>query len=354
MAEKTYEMLWDCQFCGTKKLLGKTHRFCPNCGAPQNPASRYYPSDEEKVAVEDHVFVGKDVTCPACGTLNSGGSTYCQNCGSPLEGGAVAQTLAAEARAADATFDSSGSRDVTKERFDAEMVRVGAKPKRDQSAGMNTTMIVGIIAAFVLIAGAIWFFTRTEETRVVVTGHTWARSVSVEEYRTFEQNGWRDAPPFGDNVRIAGVCVERQRTTRQVQVGETCQIVRQDNGDGTFSEREVCQPRYASEPVYDDWCLWTGQRYVPVDDYRENSSGLSPFWPQIELACENQRRLGCQRADRSETYWVEFRQDDGQVTYRCAMPESRWRSVTVGSVWTMDVNAVNPEAGDCSSLEQVR
>jgi len=53
-------MLWDCEFCGTKKLLGKTHRFCPNCGAQQDPKARYFPSDEEKVAVKDHVYVGVD------------------------------------------------------------------------------------------------------------------------------------------------------------------------------------------------------------------------------------------------------------------------------------------------------
>ena len=30
--EPVYEMLWDCGYCGHKKLLGLTHRFCANCG----------------------------------------------------------------------------------------------------------------------------------------------------------------------------------------------------------------------------------------------------------------------------------------------------------------------------------
>jgi hypothetical protein len=54
--EAVYEMIWDCKFCGQKKLLGLTHRFCAGCGAPQDPASRYFPPDSEKVAVHDHEF----------------------------------------------------------------------------------------------------------------------------------------------------------------------------------------------------------------------------------------------------------------------------------------------------------
>ncbi len=111
-----YEMLWDCQFCGAKGNLGLSHRFCPNCGAPQNPDSRYYPSDEEKVAVHDHVFVGVDVTCPACNELNSAAAEFCGQCGSPLTEGARAKTLSSETASAGQAFQSSGSRDVVKER----------------------------------------------------------------------------------------------------------------------------------------------------------------------------------------------------------------------------------------------
>ena len=60
--ESTFEMLWDCKFCGQKKLLGLTHRFCAGCGAPQDPAARYFPADHEKVAVKDSPFVGSIAT----------------------------------------------------------------------------------------------------------------------------------------------------------------------------------------------------------------------------------------------------------------------------------------------------
>ena len=91
---KTYEMLWSCEYCGAKKLLGKTHRHCPECGAAQDPARRYFPSEEEKVAVEDHVFVGADVHCPACKAPMSKAAKHCAECGAPLEGGGEVARIA--------------------------------------------------------------------------------------------------------------------------------------------------------------------------------------------------------------------------------------------------------------------
>src|SRR5690606_40463181 len=55
MSEKTYEMFWDCEYCGAAKLLGLTQRYCPNCGAPQNPEKRYFPPEHEKRSEERRV-----------------------------------------------------------------------------------------------------------------------------------------------------------------------------------------------------------------------------------------------------------------------------------------------------------
>ena len=56
-----FEMLWDCPNCGTDKLLGLTHRHCPNCGAAQDPSKRYFPADDQKVAVENHPYQGAEL-----------------------------------------------------------------------------------------------------------------------------------------------------------------------------------------------------------------------------------------------------------------------------------------------------
>src|SRR3954468_1308596 len=96
-----YEMLWECAYCGTRGLLGKTHRFCPRCGAPQDPGRRYFPSDEEKVAVHDHVYVGADRMCRACGSAMSAKAVHCTQCGAPMEGGKEALRVDEPAPVAD-------------------------------------------------------------------------------------------------------------------------------------------------------------------------------------------------------------------------------------------------------------
>src|SRR5688572_8757657 len=87
VSEAVYEMVWDCKYCGQKKLLGLTHRFCAGCGGPQDPASRYFPPDNEKVAVNDHQFVGADVACPACKQPMGRAAKCCTHCGSPIDKG---------------------------------------------------------------------------------------------------------------------------------------------------------------------------------------------------------------------------------------------------------------------------
>ncbi len=62
--DPAYEMLWNCPHCRAQKLLGYTHRHCPQCGAPQPKDARYFPSDEDKVLARNHVYVGADRICP--------------------------------------------------------------------------------------------------------------------------------------------------------------------------------------------------------------------------------------------------------------------------------------------------
>ncbi|MCA9885778.1 MAG: zinc ribbon domain-containing protein [Anaerolineae bacterium] len=357
MSERTYEMLWDCQYCGTNKLLGKTHRFCPNCGAAQDPRSRYYPSEEDKVAVEDHHFVGVDVTCSVCNTLNSADSHFCQNCGAALDESGVAVTkLASQTANVMGEFEEMGSRDVVKEEFDAEMQRVGAAPRTTglPQQAMDWRVIAFIVAAIVICGGIAFYMLRTEAQTVVVTGHSWERIVTVEEYVSFTTRSWRDSPPAGYNIDLrAGSCTREQRGTRQVQDGETCNIVRSDNGDGTFSEREVCVPRYRSEPVYDDMCTWEGERYEVVNSYTTSGNDIQPFFQPLTLQCEGIQRVGCEQQQFNGTYVIHLQSEDGSHRYTCLLSQAMWTAIAEGDRFTMHVRAVDNSSGDCGSLEAV-
>ena len=351
MDGKVYEMQWDCQFCSTKKLLGKTHRFCPNCGAPQNPESRYFPSDEEKVAVEDHVFVGVDLTCKSCGELNSAASQFCEQCGAALTEGVAAPTLGEQLRAEGEQFESSGSRDVVKERFDAEMERVGVTGK--SKGGPNWKIILLVAALLVAICGVVIFLTSTTPTTVVAVGHEWERSILVENYETFRVNSWRDSRPAGDNVSIVlGSCRQEQRSTNRVPDGQECTTRRVDQGDGTFREVEDCQTRYREEPVYDDMCTWSGQSWQAARSIDTRGSGLSPepAWGALNLNCEGQRRLGCEReSSRSENYLLVLRGDEDRL-YRCDLPQAEWATAAIESAWTLEIYRVDANNANCGTL----
>lgn len=354
MSDKTYEMLWDCQFCGTEQNLGKTHRFCPTCGAPQNPDSRYYPSDENKIAVEDHKFVGVDVTCPACNQLNSGGSEFCQQCGSPLTEGAKAKTLDEQTKRAGGLFESSGSRDVVKEQYDAEMERIGVKPKekaKNKGSNIKVFAIIGAIIAALIGIGVV--LNMTESATVVAKDHSWERTISVDEYREFTTMSWRDSRPSGDNMSIDfGSCSRKQRSTNRIPDGETCKTVRKDNGDGTYRESQQCTTKYREEPVYDDWCRWRGNHWE--DSYSRVTSGVGfdpePYYENVSLNCEGQNRLGCERANYSGRYDVNFTGNENR-TYTCNFPQDEWENIAIESVWTIEVRKVDANAGLCNTLE---
>ena len=350
---QVYEMQWDCQFCGTKKLLGKTHRFCPNCGATQDPKSRYYPSDEEKVAVQDHVFVGADKVCPSCSTLNSAQSEFCQNCGAPLAEAAGISTLGAETQAQGAAFVSSGSRDVTKEHFESEMTRVGVMKPKNDAQPRNWKVIGAVVAVLaVVVIGILAALFMKKEATVVAASHSWEREIRVDLYDNFTQQNWWDSAPMGDNV-FRGVCVSKQRSTRQVEDGEECSNVRVDQGDGTYRQERQCNTKYRSEPVYDDWCTFTGQRW----DYKRSvtTSGTSvdqtPNWGEVTPNCNGQRSIGCeQESGRNETYNVQFA-GDKDIKYTCDFPQAQWETIKIESVWTVQVRVVDVKAADCATIK---
>ncbi|HTR53721.1 MAG TPA: hypothetical protein VMJ10_23670 [Kofleriaceae bacterium] len=304
-SEGFFEMLWDCDHCGTKGLLGKSQRHCPECGAPQNPDKRYYPTPDQQRAVPGHQYVGADRTCPACGAPMSANGKNCTQCGSPLDG-------AKEVRGVD------------------ERPAAAAAPKR------RRRIWPWIVLAIAAIGFAVWFlFIRTREAKVTVAAHRWERAIAVEQFGPVQHAAWRDQVPMGAELPA---CVRKQRTTRQVPDGEDCHTERHDKKDGTFEQVKKCTPKTRSEPVDDDWCTFMLHEWAKVDENVAKGTGLEPAWPDTPIAPP--RRPGAKR----ETLTLDFGSAGA-----CEVDDATWHKYADGQSVKVEVRARSSEVV-CSSL----
>lgn len=338
----TYQMLWDCPFCGTAKLLGVTHRHCPSCGAPQDPARRYFPSEADKVKVEDHRFSGADKVCGSCSTPNGAAATHCGNCGNALDGAKEAKKLDERAAQAGASGTIAAAE---KARKLAERQAQTSPPEPPKKSGRGCLILVGLI-----VFGLMGFFCLNafwkKDASFEVTGHSWVRSIDIETFGPDQSESWCDAMPSGAYDVSKS---EKERSKNKVQDGEECHTKQQDQGDGTFKEVEECKPKYREEPVMGDWCRYTVDRWKKAREEKATGASVSdkPAWPTPSL------REGSERAgNKTETYTVKLKGPDGDAE-SCEVPESRWQSMAVGSRWQAPVSVLSGSL-DCSGLKPAK
>lgn len=305
-----YEMLWDCGHCETKKLLGKTHRHCPHCGAPQDERARYFPSDADKVRVEDHQFTGADKKCASCGAAQSAKADHCGQCGAPLgEAGRV------------------------------KLVEP-ARPARKTS-----NLLWYVLFGLVVVAVLVWFMCiRKRDIALEVTGHRWAAVQELEEFREVTEETWRDEVPPGARALS---CHKKQRSTRSVPDGEDCKTEKVDKGDGTFEEVRTCTPRTRQEGVDDDFCRFMIDRWTKVEELAAKGQGLEVAWPAVPPS-PIQDGYGARRAGkRRATYTLEL--SDGKQARTCDLAEATWKKYQPGQKVKAQVRARSGELV-CSSL----
>ncbi|HEY4179835.1 MAG TPA: zinc ribbon domain-containing protein [Kofleriaceae bacterium] len=310
-----YEMLWDCDHCDQKGLLGKSQRHCPQCGAPQNPDKRYFPPEGSEVKAEGHKFEGADRTCPACSEPMNARALMCTHCGSPMDGAAQIKQLL-----------------TPKPVF-------GVPPQKSNLK--RTLIIIGASVAFIFI---IWFiFFRTKIATVKVTGHRWNDIIRVEEWGPVRHEAWRDSVPIR---AMSSSCIQKQRSTRKVDTGQqSCSTSKKDNGDGTFEKTQNCHTVYRDEPVYDDWCTYSLDEWHQIDKLAASGAGLSPTWPATDLPTTALETYGSRRqGERIQTLTLDFGKDN------CDVKDPIWRKYADGQSYKLNVR-VRTGAVVCGDLK---
>lgn len=356
----TYQMLWDCEVCSTKKLLGVTHRYCPNCGSAQVPDSRYFPEPGEEVALENHVYVGKDVICPACEGLNSGSATFCGNCGADLADGTQAQTREDQVEGLGEGFGEN-KRDLVKEQFQEDMVNAGVLPKPDagflSSMSRRTKYIIGgVVALIVFACGGFAFATFYQQSETVtVAAHHWERKIEIEQFAALDKHSDCDDMPND----AYGIDRSTETRTRRVPDGQTCHEEctnrRVDRGDGSFDTirecRNVCETKYRDERYTVQVCDYTVNRWTVVDTVSLDGNGLAAEWPSYNLAAASSSDgLGEQQTGKTtEVYVLEIKRANGDIVECEFDDEATWRKYADGDSFDLDFNLRGQP--DCDDLK---
>lgn len=310
--EKTYEMQWDCEFCGVKHLLGLSQRFCPTCGGPQNPAKRYFPEESAKVAVEDHPFVGADVTCPACRHAMSRNCQNCSNCGSPMGGSTEVGNLGEQKQSAGGEWQGGGG--------------AAPAPARKSKLPLILGLIVLAIIVFLVVR-----VTLTKGAVLTVARQSWSREIAVERFDEVEKTAGCSEVPSGARI------LSRSTPT------PTCTTKRVDKGDGTFKETKQC-----TEPK--EQCRFRADQWKQVSVAKETGQlGVTPAWPKLDLRLGTCR--GCEReAAKTERYTVGFDAADGKA-YDCEFgDENAWKRFAKGATFAGKIRVVGGGL-DCDSLK---
>lgn len=352
--EKTYEMLWDCRYCGTRKLLGKTHRHCPQCGGEQDASARYFPSDAEKVAVEDHAYVGADLVCGSCGYYNSRAARCCGNCGGPLDPNRVAAVRRDQEYTEGQVYAGETAQNARQEfrTGQAGPVPVGGLPTPPTGNKPKSKAVwwaLGCGGAAILVAvvvGLVAWLLRSEDTSVTVTAMGWQRTIEVERKSPVERKGWCDEMPRG--ARELGRA-QAQRGTEKVQNGEECRIRKVDRGNGTFAEKRTCTPRYENKPRYADQCRFVTNEWKTVRTERaQGGVGTAPTWPSVSVGRTGDC-VGCERIGaRKEQFTVSIKDPAGS-TRDCALPQGRFATLRVGQTLKAKRTVIG-QLLDCDSL----
>lgn len=356
-AEGVYEMLWDCKFCNTTKLLGKSQKFCPVCGATQDPSWRYFPADEDKVAVKDHKFVGVDVVCGSCGNLNSGDSAYCTSCGAPLEGGTAARKLGKREKDADDRFEQEDL-EARRAAEQAAYARgesldkaqpMTAQTAKSDSGGIARWMIfAGIAVVLVLCGGIAFFLFSSQEVSASVVDHSWERTINLERLEEESRNDVCDRVPASSRDDIYRRQMEVIGSER-VQVGEDCRNVQVDQGDGTFRQERRCDPVYENRDVRGEVCYYNVLVWDSIQS-AVSSGGLNDpvEWPRLNIRECSSEREGCEReAGRDTDYYLHFETANGDDV-RCNVDEAVWRNASNGDAFNVEVARVG---GACQGAE---
>ncbi len=146
---KIIEGLWDCPFCGNKRIRAG-QKTCPDCGHPQDENTKFYMPDEIKYVSEEEaekISRNPDWQCSFCGSLNSDDLNVCKNCGATKE--------------------------------DSERNYFEMRQQEEEKMGIFAAIIFGMMSCLA-----------PKIKNVTIDDLNWERTIDIEEVVTHNESDW--------------------------------------------------------------------------------------------------------------------------------------------------------------------
>lgn len=214
-----------------------------------------------------------------------------------------------------------------------------------------TKLVMLIVSGVVLFAvvggGVVFLLVWSKDAAFTIAEHKWVREVTVEQLVALDESEWCDRMP-PDATKVAR---QREiRSTRRTRDGETCENVRVKRGDGTTETRRECDTRWREEPVYDDRCSftvnrWRAARVASATGPRKEE----PRWPAVTLEKVGQG-LGSEREGPRRERFVVLIRDAKKATIECDLERAHWAVLPVEGKLRGEVAALTGKV-DCASLK---
>ena len=347
---KLIEGFWDCPFCGHKKIGGLT-TVCPNCNTARGQNVTFYMADSKNYiddSVAKTINRNPDWLCSFCDTLNNDDLDTCRVCGaskveSKLNYFENKEKQQKHSKKVDSAYKTSNSeinleKNINKTNTVSKEDEIEFPVKNNKNSYSNThpsknvfskfnnraIKITAIVLAVVLsISALVWLLVpKTQEG--VVEGFSWERSISVEEYKTFEESDW--VLPSGarllytkDEIRTYERVIDHYETKTRTYTEEvfdhmdTVVVGHRDNGNGTFEEitqnvpvyrtetrtETYEEPVYREDPVYDTKYYYEIDRWTHKEYVKTSGTDKKPYWGEYEYG--KKEREGT----KNETYYIE-------------------------------------------------
>jgi hypothetical protein len=334
-SSRQIEMHWQCSSCGHTNL-GR-HKKCQECGDPKDKSEKYMmPSDTAGAAsVKSEKLLrlakaGANWRCEFCGSDQRALDGQCGNCGASPSGKSILD---------------EGKKPTAKSSWTRRVLR--------RLRGWLSKWSVRIPLALIVLVTAIVLWTgRTRHFDATVQAVTWKHTITVERYRVWDRNGWRNeirADAFevvsqGQKIHHYDDVLDGYDTehyTEQVACGEDCTTVPEscsescsDNGNGFATCTTSCSgggqscttrycsesrtrqvPRYRKEPRYAEAVAYRIWDWGMDRNVHASGRGVHDLnWPDEEAQVGvNLGDKEQERALRARSYSVTLHYDGDQT-----------------------------------------